>query len=67
MWPADLAKVLADNLKDPRIKSVTRYADLDRPPKPEGVRVVDSDGKTWDFSIVTSSPDGGGHLQTGWD
>lgn len=63
MFPADLAKALADNLKDSRLKSVTSYADLDRPPKPYGVRVVDDSGKTWDFSIVTSTPPGG----TGWD
>lgn len=65
MWGRDLAQVLQDNLKDDRIQSVTRYRDLPSPPKPEGLRIVDTDGQVWDFQIVTTAPTGGGH-QTGW-
>lgn len=66
MWPRDLAQALENTLKDARIKSVTRYQDLPDPPSPEGLRIIDTDGKVWNFQIVTTSPPGGGHLQTGW-
>lgn len=66
MWAHDPAEVLVKKLTgDPRVKSVTRYKDLDRPPKPEGVRIVDKDGKTWDFQIVTTA--GQLQAQSGWD
>ena len=68
MFPPDLKALLVDRLRaagDERIKTVTDFEELSEKPKPFGVRIEDSEGRSWDVQIVTTAPSNG--RQTSWE